>query len=175
MMKRLSRDPMRFDLINAFAEYGREEKVSLRSQEATTDFVERVRNSINQSLSNEALLHGVRTESMFEALVASLGDAVEILKHEDAGDVYVSDETLHVPDFRIVLGDGSQMLIEVKNFYQTKDLRQAFEVDRDYLDGLVRYAKAMTCPLFVAVYWTRWNIWTLVPPETFEGAAKNGI
>jgi hypothetical protein len=171
-MKRLVRDPMRFEVIQVFAEYGREAKVSLRSPEATAKFIERVRASVGNSLSNEALLHGVRTEAMFEALVASFG-AVEILKHEDAGEVYVSKENLRIPDFRLVLGDDSQMLVEVKNFYQVKDAMQAFEVDGVYLDGLSEYSRIMRCRLLIAVYWARWNIWTLVPPEVFAG--KEGV
>jgi Holliday junction resolvase len=170
-MKRLSRDPMRFDLISVFAEYGREEKVSLRNANAAADFVQRARASIDLSLSNDALLYGVRTELMFEALVASLG-TVEILKHEDAGEVYVSDEGLRIPDFRLVLSDGSQILVEVKNFYQGKDARQDFELDRNYLQGLIRYSKAMKCDPLVAIYWARWNIWTLVPTEAFADAGE---
>jgi hypothetical protein len=104
---------------------------------------------------------------MFESLVASLG-AVDVLKQEDAGEVYVSDETLKVPDFRLVLADGSQMLVEVKNFFQKADAMQPFELDGDYLAGLVRYARVMNGNLHVAIYWARWNIWTLVRPEIFK-------
>ena len=114
-MKRLPRDPIRFDLINAFAEFGRLEKISLSDPSiATEGFVERIRESVHGSLSNEALLHGLRTESMFEALVVSLG-AVEFIKQEDSGEIYASDERLKTPGFRLVLSDGSQMLVEVKN------------------------------------------------------------
>jgi hypothetical protein len=104
---------------------------------------------------------------MFESMVASLG-AVQILKVEDSGEIYVSDETLKVPDFRLVLADGSQMLVEVKNFYQAKDPRQIFDLGADYLEGLARYSKAMSCNLLLAIYWAKWNIWTLVRPEEFK-------
>jgi hypothetical protein len=166
-MKRLPRDPIRFDVINAFAEFGRSEKISLRDPTAADGFVERARTSINRSLSNEAFLQGIRTELMFESLVASLG-TVEILKSEDSGEIYVSDETLKVPDFRLVLADGSQMLVEVKNFYQGQDPTRSFPLDGAYLGGLVSYSKAMNCNLMLAVYWAKWNIWTLVPPEVFK-------
>lgn len=169
-MKRLPRDPMRFELINAFDAFGREEKVSLREPAATDGFVAKTRASVERSLSNEALLHGLRTESMFEALVASLG-AVEILKQEDSGEIYAADgpeHTLKVPDFRLVLTEGSQMLVEVKNFYQTSDPKQSFSLDGNYFEGLIRYSKLMNCNLLLAVYWTKWNIWTLVPPEVFQ-------
>src|SRR5689334_17565697 len=112
-MERLKRDPIRFDLLDAFAAFGQQEKVSLRDPAATTGFVDRARASVEASLSNDALLHGLRTESMFEAMAASLG-AVDLIKQEDAGRIYVSDTRLRVPDFRLVLRDGLQMLVEVK-------------------------------------------------------------
>jgi hypothetical protein len=166
-MKRLPRDPIRFDIINAFAEFGRSEKLSLRNPAAADGFVKRARASIDGSLSNEAFLQGIRTELMFESLVASFG-AVKVLKPEDSGEIYVSDETLRVPDFRLVLADDSQMLVEVKNFYQKADARRSFELDADYLEGLVRYSKAMSCKVLFAIYWARWNIWTLSPLEAFK-------
>jgi hypothetical protein len=170
-MKRLPRDPIRFDIINAFAEFGRAEKLSLRDPSTADGFVERARASIDRSLANERFLHGIRTELMFESLVASLG-AVEILKPEDCGEIYVSDQSLRVPDFRLVLVDGSQMLVEVKNFYQAKDLTESFDLDADYLEGLVRYSRAMSCNLLLAIYWARWNVWTLVRPDVFKSQGE---
>jgi hypothetical protein len=83
---------------------------------------------------------------MFEAMAVSLGE-IEILKQEDAGHIY-ADEKLRLPDFRLVLSDGSQMLVEVKNFYQGRDPTIPFELASDYLEGLELYADAMKCPLF---------------------------
>ena len=167
VVRRLPRDPIRFDLANAFAEFGRLERVSLRDAATARGFVERVRGSVSRSLSNEALVHGLRTQAMFGALVVSLGK-VDLLKEEDAGEIYASDAALKVPDFRLILQDGSKMLVEVKNFYQRNDPRRAFALSGDYLDGLVRYSGMMGCELFVAVYWARWNIWTLLPPDAFR-------
>ncbi len=173
-MKRLKRDPIRFDLIEAFAAFGRDEEISIRDPAAADGFVARARASVERSLSNEALLHGLRTQSMFESLVASLG-AVEIIKQEDAGEIYASDERLKLPDFRIVTADGSQMLVEVKNYYQGKDATRAFELDADYLQGLTLYAGAMKCTLLLAIYWAGWNIWTLVRPESFVDRGKSRV
>ena len=173
-MKRLPRDPMRFELINVFAAFGPEEKVSLREPAATNGFVARTRASVESSLKNEAFLHGLRTQSMFEALVVSLG-AVEILKQEDSGEIYASDDPEHmleVPDFRLVLEEGSQILVEVKNFYQDKDPTQSFALGANYLEGLIRYSKLMACNLLLAIYWTKWNIWTLVPPEVLRSEGQ---
>jgi hypothetical protein len=166
-MKRLPRNPIRFDIVHAFADFGRVEKVSLRDPTVADGFIKRTRASIDDALSNEQFLQGIRTERMFESLVASLG-AIDVLKQEDAGEIYVSDETLRVPDFRLVLADGSQMLVEVKNYFQKNDAMRLFELDQEYLEGLVRYAKTMNSTLQIAVYWAAWNIWTLVRPEVFK-------
>src|SRR5690348_7493442 len=60
------------------------------------------------------------------------------------------------------------MLVEVKNFHQGNDTRRPFELDADYVRGLVRYSQAMNCNLMLAVYWSRWNICTLVRHDDFE-------
>lgn len=172
-MKRLPRDPMRFDIFNAFADFGRVERVSLRDPATATDgFVKGIRSSVSKSLQNEALLHGIRTESMFEALVVSLG-TIELIKQEDSGEIYASDDKLKVPDFRLILSNKTQLLIEVKNYFQGRDAMKPFELDDTYLDGLIRYAAIMNCSLFLAVFWVKWNVWTLVKPEIFEADGAN--
>lgn len=171
-MKRLRRDPLRFDVIDVFSEFGRQERVSVRDPAVVEGFVGRVRASVESAQADEALLHGRRTESMFAALAATLGTA-EIIKQEDTGDVYASDDALKVPDFRLVLRDGIHMLVEVKNFFQGQRPLQAFEMEAGYLSGLTRYATAMGWPLFIAVFWTKWNVWTLVPAEAFQ--SREGV
>ena len=169
-MKQLPRNPMRFDVFDTFARFAREHQIPLYAATAQEDFVAALRTSIARSLQDERLLHGRRTEAMFEAMVASLGQ-VQVLKQEDAGEVYLADDTLKVPDFRLVLTDGSQLLVEVKNHYQ-QDPGQAFAMSSSYLDGLVRYATQMNCELKVAVYWARWNTWTLVSPTVVRGQGE---
>jgi len=68
---------------------------------------------------NRAFIYGHLAESLFIQLVAAL-DNVRLIKQEDAGEVYAQDETLRLPDFRLVLSDGVVVLVEVKNFRQTK-------------------------------------------------------
>jgi hypothetical protein len=158
---------MRFDVFDLFAKYGLVNGVSLRDPEVGESFLAAARTSIQRALEDERFLHGQRTQAMFEALVASLG-RVLILKQEDAGDVYISDETLSVPDFRLVLPDGVQMLVEVKNVYQGGPDFPSLKLSTVYLDGLVRYAAQMNCDLKVAVYWAQRNVWTLSAPAAFQ-------
>src|SRR5258708_13520035 len=98
---------------------------------------------------------------MFEGLVVGLGQ-VKMIKQEDAGSAYADNQELKIPDFRIVLADGSRLLVEVKNFYQ-KDGSEEFSLSEKYLAGLQRYADLDHSLLAVATYWVRWNIWTLLP------------
>ena len=104
-----------------------------------------------------------RTQSMFEALVVSLGE-YELLKTEDCGHLFPIG-TYVPPDFRVVLKDGEHWLIEVKNVYERdpgKQRRRLFS--RPYLGRLSSYAEATGAELKIAVYWARWSIWTLVSP-----------
>src|SRR2546426_2377901 len=55
-LKRLPRDPMRFEAINAFAVFGREEKVSLREANTVPGFVASMRAGVERSLQNDAFL-----------------------------------------------------------------------------------------------------------------------
>lgn len=172
-MKLLPRDPMRFDVFDLFAKYGLVNGASLRDPDVGESFLAAARTSIQRALEDERFLHGQRTQAMFEALVASLG-RVLILKQEDAGDVYLSDETLSVPDFRLVLPDGVQMLVEVKNVFQGGPSSfPSLKLHPSYLNGLVRYAAQMDCALKVATFWARQNLWTLVSPATFQQQGKN--
>ncbi|MGE5736358.1 MAG: hypothetical protein ACM34E_14795 [Acidobacteriota bacterium] len=118
-------------------------------------------------MSNPQYLHGKRTEALFEMVVASLG-SVQLIKQEDTGDVfYVADGDIEVPDFRVVLSDGQQCLIEVKNYYQKNGFAE-YRLKKPYVDDLVAYARIMGCRLLFAVYWTRWNTWTLTDARRLE-------
>ena len=106
---------------------------------------------------------------MFEDLILSLGEFA-LLKVEDAGRVYPED-SFKIPDFRVVLQDGEQWLIEVKNVY----IESAFDQERqlmtsDYREKLERYAEATGAELKLAIFWARWRIWTLVSLDEFTAA-----
>ena len=111
-------------------------------------------------MSNEAFLYGQSAQALFESLTASLG-AVLLLKREDSGEIYC-DDTIQVPDFRVVMGNRCQTLIEVKDFYQSSG-KERFELKEEYVAGLASYSSLMGCAAMIAIYWVRWNIWTLVP------------
>ena len=79
-----------------------------------------------------------------------------------------------VPDYRVVLTDGTQWLIEVKNAYIEDPHKQERRfMNPTYLEKLKNYASATGGQLKLAVYWARWGIWTIVSPERFVDADGN--
>jgi hypothetical protein len=155
--------PKPFDLLGQFGIFGVERKISLRDPEAKRAFGIHVGQAVDRALADPTLLHGQRTEAMFEALLVSLGDFC-LLKAEDNGRVFPTGD-FAAPDFRVVLQDGSQWLIEVKNVYEDDPFHQERQLlNRVYHQKLAAYAAATQAELKLAVFWARWSIWTLVSP-----------
>ena len=164
-MNMIKRDPALFDVFNAFADDARLARISLHEPKAVEDFIDRIRTKLASALTDDKFLHGQRTQSMFLATVASIGH-VKLIKEEDAGDAVVPDNALHIPDFRVVLEDARQLLVEVKNTHP-KDPLAPIRIKTAYLDGLIAYAGLTGGELLVATYWSKWNLWTLVAPHAF--------
>lgn len=158
-----------FNLFAEFGKFGLTEKISIRDPNARLAFFAHVERSIDQALADQNLIHGQRAETMFGAMLVSL-DEYALLKSEDSGTAYPSDKFI-VPDFRVVLKDGVQWLIEVKNVYIADASRQERRLmTRDYREKLAAYAAATGGQLKLAIYWAKWRIWTLVSPEKLVDA-----
>ncbi len=158
--------PRRFDLLAELARFGAEHRVSLRDPDTLRVFTSSVRRTLDDALANPALLYGQRTEAMFEAMLISLGD-FSVLKAEDQGRIYPRTG-FRIPDFRVVLTDGTQWMIEVKNVYEkdaSKPIRRL--MNKEYREEMENYASATAAELKLAVFWARWGIWTLVSPARF--------
>src|SRR5437870_9497189 len=115
-IKRMTRDPFRFDAFDLLAAHAQQEKVTVNTKAATEQLLDRVRTSLEIALGSDTFMYGQHTQALFEALAVSLG-AVKLLKREDAGDVF-ADEELEIPDYRAILRTGHELLVEVKNRYQ---------------------------------------------------------
>ncbi|MGY4508194.1 hypothetical protein [Bradyrhizobium sp. USDA 3650] len=151
------------DLLATVARFGREQRMSLRDPKFAETFTGAATAKLAEALDNDILLHGQRTENMFEALVVSLG-YYKLLKREDIG-VVPPGGMYTAPDFRVHLHDGAQWLIEVKNVYDADPGRQRFRIRQQDFDHLKNYALAINCPLKFALYWARWRVWTLVDAD----------
>ena len=161
-----------FDLLAELAKFGQEYGISLTDPLAVPRFASFVGATLGRALSDPALIHGQRTEAMFEAMLVSLGE-YSLLKAEDKGLVHPEGRFI-APDFRVVLRDGTQWLIEVKNAYIQDPFHQRRRfMNKEYREKLENYASATGGQLKLAVYWGTWGIWTLVSPEQFVDEQGN--
>lgn len=166
---RLHRNPEKFDVIDLYDSIGRDKGYRLGNPEDEADFSALVTEALS-SAQSPTMIHGRRVEAMFSYITASLGKSV-LIKKEDCGDVFSADLDLKIPDYRVVLNSGEQLLIEVKNCHREKE----FKLEKSYIESLERYSKLMHVDLFVAVYWSRWQMWTLVAVGAFDVVGKNMI
>ena len=118
-IKRIPRNPERFEVVDLFDAMARELGFSLNDEPSGDQFVKQISNSLNASKNNSIILHGRRVESMFGYLAASLGKSIAV-KREDSGDLFVEDSATRPPDYRIVLEDSNEFLVEVKNCHKIR-------------------------------------------------------
>ena len=161
-----------FDLLKLLAEFSRAHNRSLADSKTAAAFLHNTKNDIARALDDPTLLHGSRTESMFESLVVSLGQ-FKFLKHEDEGRIFPEGKFV-APDFRVVTTDDVRWLIEVKNVYEPDPFNQRRRLfHRSYLNKLLSYCDITGCSLKIAVYWARWSIWTLISPDLLSSEEAN--
>jgi hypothetical protein len=160
-MKRVPRKPEKYETIEIYKSLSRQEGYKLSSDEHTSQFIDRLSLEFKAAKSNPILVHGTRVQAMFEYIVVSL-DNVKMLKSEDSGSIHAKEKDIAIPDFRIVDEKGNEFLVEVKNFYQT-DPMLPYTLNKEYVNKLARYAEICKLKLKFAIYWSKWNIWSLVP------------
>jgi hypothetical protein len=171
---RIPRDPLRFDLLRLFAAHLAAQGGTLQDPIAHGEFVASLGQPLTRAVADATLLRGLGTEALFEALVVSLG-RIDLIKQEDAGPAWTAQRGLKIPDYRIVLPDGTRFLAEVKHFHQGGDPTKPHSISRNYLTGLRAYGDLVGCPVKVAVYWSRWNRWTLVPLSAWEVKGRSSL
>lgn len=166
-INRQPRDPEKFDVLDLFDAIGRDKKYVLGDEKDEAAFVNIISNALSV-IKTPTMIYGRRVEAMFSYMAASLGKCA-LIKKEDCGDVFIGAKSIEIPDYRIVLNSdiSEQMLIEVKNHHQ-KNAVNDYIINVDYLEGLSRYAALMKTDLRIAIYWSKWCIWTLVSPDDFE-------
>jgi hypothetical protein len=133
-MKDLNRNPAKFELLNIYKAISLEERLSLTNEEAVRKFIERLEAEFRNAKDNPIVIQGLRTQAMFEYIIASLGSCV-LIKAEDAGSVISRENDILPPDLRVVLKDGKEVLIEVKNYYQ-KDPLDPYTIRERYVKRL---------------------------------------
>lgn len=164
-MKRIKRNPEKFEVIDLFTALSREHGYKLNVEEDANDFIKRIRNSLKASKDNVNLLHGKRVESLFAHVAGALGNC-RLIKQEDSGEAFTTEQDIQAPDYRVILKDGSQYFIEVKNCH-FPGIKSLYTFRKDYLRKVENYAELHNTPLLFAVYFSRQNMWFLLRKESF--------
>src|SRR5687768_12069869 len=140
-----------FDLLARLAVFARAHSIPLTEPDIAERFAADVVPRVRAAVQDRNLIYGMRTERLFEALVISLG-TFRVFKSEDNGVVHGA-EGFRAPDFRVVMDNGEQWLIEVKNVHCDDPSDQVHEMDPAYFASLRRYCDAVGVPLLVAHFW----------------------
>ena len=170
----LPRNPLRFDLLRLFASHVESKGGALQDLTSQGEFVASLGVPLTDAVADSSLLRGLRAEALFEALVVSLG-RIALIKQEDAGAAWTGSRGLKIPDYRIVLPDGTGFLVEVKHFHQGATPTKGFSLSENYLTGLRTYGELVGCPVKLAMYWSRWNVWTSVPLSACERGGRPSL
>ncbi|MDO8345860.1 MAG: hypothetical protein Q7T48_21860 [Cellvibrio sp.] len=165
-MKKLKRDAEKFDVLELFADMAAEHGYDLNDHVAQEDFVSRVRNSIEKSKKSNIAIFGKRIESLFAYVAGALGKVI-LLKQEDSGDIYFSENEILAPDYRLTFDGNEQLLVEVKNCHHRNPANK-FSIKKNYYLKLKQYADLNDLNLKFAVYFSSWNLWTLLSIDSFE-------
>lgn len=117
------------------------------------------------------LLHGRRVEAMFGFVAASL-HGCKLIRQEDVGDVYAADDTLAIPDYRLVLNSDEVFFVEVKNCNDVNP-EHPLRIRSDYIAALERYTAIFDSTVKIAIYWSRSRLWTLVSTQRLPSAVAS--
>lgn len=170
-MKRLARNQPGIDYIKFLADFAKLRGIKAYSSDAVKAFGEEVVSTVAESVAAAHRVRGVRAESVFQAVVAGLGK-VQLIKPEDGGDVYFRGDDVAPPDFRVVLEDGRQLLVEVKVQPLDGDFGASLRVSDAYMQRLRRYSLLTGGTLHFAVFWEETGVWTLNSLEAFHPGAR---
>lgn len=164
--RRLVRDPLALDALDLYSRVSQRSGSPINAGERIDDAFHSLAARVRGVAAASSRLHGWRIQTLFEAVVASLG-RVKLLKLEDAGDVFFAGPDLKPADFRIVTREGRQVLVEVKSHHPKVPMAPIVLRTRE-LEMLQQYAEVVgKADLLFAVYWSPWNLWTLTDLESF--------
>lgn len=173
-LSRSSGPAQRYQLLDIADAIGRSLELSLADEQSFEAVVGEVTSLLREVRENPIAIHGRRVESMFGYVVASLGSS-EVVKKEDAGTLFhPKEDTVLLPDYRVILQDGTQLLIEVKNIHE-ENPKKRFKIRRKDVERMARYATACRCEFRLAIYWSRWRQWSLRPEDLLQGATHHSI
>ncbi|WP_309045339.1 hypothetical protein [Marinobacter sediminicola] len=163
-MKRIKRNPEKFEVIDLFTALGREHGYKLTVKEDVDDFIDRIGASLKASQENLNLLYGKRVESLFAHVAGALGRC-RFIKQEDSGEAFTTEKNIQAPDYKVVLNDGSQYFIEVKNCH-FPNVKSPYPFKKEYMEKVERYADLHGTQVLFAIYFSHYNKWFLLRKES---------
>lgn len=153
------------DLIRDADFFAEQNKINLNDPDFIEKYLKNMKPRLHSVLGNRTIKYGLRTERLFEATVLSLGKFV-LLKTEDNGIIH-AEKNCRAPDFRIVLDQGDQWLVEVKNVRRNDPFNQVMRLSSEYIKSLTNYSNIVMGELRIAIFWSLWSIWTIIDPKKF--------
>lgn len=159
-MKRVKRDPEKFEVIDLFTAMGLKHNYRLYVKEDVDHFIERISSSLKSSQDNPILIYGKRVESLFAHVAGALGQC-QFIKQEDSGEAFSSEQNILAPDYKVILNNGQQIFIEVKNCH-FPNIKSPYPFNKKYLEKLENYANIHAIPLMFAIYYSRLSKWFLL-------------
>ncbi|WP_095094051.1 hypothetical protein [Pseudomonas sp. Irchel 3A5] len=165
-MKRIKRNPGKFEVIDLFTALGREHGFKVSEDADARQFMGLVKSSLKDSFEDAKLLHGKRIESLFAHVAGALGGC-KLIKQEDSGVIFTNDENLQPPDYFLVLKTGERIFIEVKNCH-FPNFKSPYSIQNDYIQRLENYAELTGASLKFAIFFSRYNKWVLLSKSSFK-------
>lgn len=165
-MKRQNRQFEKFDTFELFSAFTSKYSINIQDEASLDIFLKEIKKSLQRSQKIDITIHGKRIEMLFAYVVGALG-SVKLVKQEDAGNLFTATTKIEMPDYRIILEDDKQILVEVKNF-SSNDPHKKFVVKKEYYKKLENYSNIMGLPLYISVYFRLFNHWVLLPIEAFD-------
>lgn len=170
-MKRHKSDQGGFQLLRMLDDFARSEGFSINDEIVFQNFIDSLSSKVKQHRDNPIRVYGFRVEAMFAHVAAALGKS-QLITEEDSGSFFSVVEKIRRPDFRLITKCGKQLLIEVKNYHQRNPV-EPFTVKSAYLETLKKYADTCSLPLKFAIFWSQWNLWTLIDASKFSSTGSD--
>lgn len=158
-INKLNRNIAKYDIYELYSSLAEENNFSNDSE-----FIDLIKKSLEQNIKSKIFKYGKQTEKMFAYVLSNLSEC-ELIKKEDAGEIYSNNEVV-IPDFRIILKNREQLLIEVKNHHSKIKLKD-FYLRKTELQELKNYSNLMHTNLKIAIFWSNMRMWTLVDTKIF--------
>lgn len=164
LINKIKRNPQKFDSFELYTKLCAKNSLDIGELSSVDAVVDLVKSALKDNRKNLNLIFGKRVESMFAVVAASLGKCA-LIKQEDGGEAFCNDY-ISIPDYRVVLKDGGNFLVEVKNYHK-ESFSETYSFTEKYFNSVLKYSELVGCEVKIAIYLSKLNYWTLIPHSAF--------